>query len=403
MTYMFDLFKTYAATVLQVTITGGVFVVFAYWAFSINFYPAGVTLSESLFFIFAALMFGLIYSLWYLLAIGTLHGLFHWRSKHIKFDWGMFLLGLVAASLLSIAAGASQSLKVLAPLVGAMVLLTITWYWEPLPLYTPTAIVKKRQRDKVLFTIMAIFIPMLFVPDVTAKIIVNSMQRLGFRQMDVSVSLDAGNQKIINDMVEEFDLRLHNCGNRQHPERIVNHVNVLWHGMGERTLIEMPFITDSSGSPYQVELNRSGVNVIRRSGYRAGIPLCFTLDNDLLFDPYAFTLIADGTAALSDFAEKVKTYLEHSKRHITAIAVTGHSDRNPVRVANDSNQKLSHRRAESVAKQLQSLSPNLRINIMAAGSHTSISNCARDLPKAELSECLAMDRRVEIVVLTQPL
>jgi hypothetical protein len=30
--YLFDLFKTYAATLLQVTITLGVIVVFAYWA-----------------------------------------------------------------------------------------------------------------------------------------------------------------------------------------------------------------------------------------------------------------------------------------------------------------------------------------------------------------------------------
>lgn len=402
MTYVFDLFKTYAATVLQITITVGVVVVFAYWAFIINFFPAGITLSESLLFIFAALMFGLIYTLWYLLAMGALHGLFHWRSKQIKFDGGMFLLGIMAAGLLGAAAWASQNVKVLAPLMGAMLLLTITWYWEPLPLYTPTAKVKKRQRDKALFTLMAIFIPMLFVPDVTAKIIASSMQRLGFRQMDVSVSLDAGNQKIIKDVVDEFDLRLHSCGNGKKPERIVNHVNVLWHGLGERTLIEMPFLTDSSGSPYQVELNRSGVNVVRRPGNRAGIPLCFSLGNDLLFDSYASSLTAEGTAALSAFAEKIKTYLEESKLHITAIAVTGHSDRNPVRVANDSNQKLSHRRAESVAKQLQNLSPDLRVNIKAAGSHTSVSNCARSLPKAKLSECLAMDRRVEIVVQTQP-
>lgn len=39
-----------------------------------------------------------------------------------------------------------------------------------------------------------------------------------------------------------------------------------------------------------------------------------------------------------------------SERLITAISVTGHSDRNPVRAANDSNQKLSQRRVEIVVQ-----------------------------------------------------
>lgn len=401
--YLLDLFKTYAITVLQITITVGVIVVFAYWAFIINFFPAGITLSESLLFIFAALMFGFFYSLWYLLAVGALHGLFHWRSDQIKFDGGLFFLGIVAACLLGAAAWASHSLKILAPLLGAMILVIIPWYWKPLPLYTPVAQVQKRQHEKVLLALTAIIVPMLFVPDLTANIVANSMQRLGFRQIDVSVSLDAANQKIIKDVVDEFDLRLHSCGNSKKPERIVHHVNVLWHGLGERTLIEMPFLTDSSGSPYQVELNRSGVSLVRRPGNQAGIPLCFSLGNDLLFDTYASTLTPEGTAALTAFADKVKTYLEGSKRHITAISVTGHSDRNPVRAANDSNQKRSRRRAESVAEQLKTWSPDLQLSIKAAGSHTSVSSCARNLPKAELSECLAMDRRVEIVVQTRAL
>ncbi|MBK5519265.1 OmpA family protein, partial [Pseudomonas sp. TH10] len=216
-----------------------------------------------------------------------------------------------------------------------------------------------------------------------------------------SVSLDAANQKIIKGVVDEFDLRLHSCGNSKTPEQIVHHVNVLWHGLGERTLIELPFLTDSSsGSPYQVELNRSGVNLVRRPGNEAGIALCFSLGNDLLFDTYASTLTDEGTAALTAFATQVKTYLKDSKRLIIAISVTGHSDRNPVRAANDSNQKLSLRRAKSVAELLKTLSPELQLNIKAAGSHVPVSSCARDLPKAELSECLAMDRRVEIIVQT---
>lgn len=74
MKYLLDLFKAYAATLLQVTITLGVIVVFAYWALIINFYPTGITISESLLFVFAALMFGLFYGLWYLLALGAVHG-----------------------------------------------------------------------------------------------------------------------------------------------------------------------------------------------------------------------------------------------------------------------------------------------------------------------------------------
>lgn len=402
MKYLFDLFKTYAATLLQVTITLGVIVVFAYWALIINFYPTGITISESLLFIFAALMFGLFYGLWYLLALGAVHGLFHWRSDQIKFDGGLFVLGIAFASLLGIAAWAAQNVKILAPLLGAMVLVIIPWYWKPLPLYTPVAQVQKHQRQKILIVLTAIILPMLFVPDLTANIISNSMQRLGFRQMDVSVSLDSTNQNIVKGVVDELDLTLHSCGNNSHPEQIVHHVNVLWHGMGERTLIEMPFLTDSSGSAYQFELNRSGVNVVRRPDDKSGIPLCFTLGNDLLFDSFASTLTPEGSAAVKAFALKVKKYLEESKRQVIAVTVTGHSDRNPVVVSNDNNKKLSRRRAESVVQNLKVLFPTLQIEIKAVGSKLPISNCARDLTKAELKECLAMDRRVQIVIQTKP-
>jgi outer membrane protein OmpA-like peptidoglycan-associated protein len=354
-----------------------------------------------LLFIFAALMFGLFYSLWYLLALGAVHGLFHWRSDQIKFDSGLLFLGIAAALILAIAAWAAHNVKILAPLLGAMILVIIPWYWKPMPLYTPVAQVQKQQRQKILIVLTAIILPMVFVPDLTANIISNSMQRLGFRQMDVSVSLDSANQNIVKGVVDDLGLTLHSCGNNSHLEQVVHHVNVLWHGMGERTLIEMPFLTDSTGSPYQFELNRSGVNVIRRPGDKVGIPLCFTLGNDLLFDSFASTLTPDGDAALTAFAEKVKAYLEESKRQVIAVTITGHSDRNPVLAPNDSNQKLSLRRAESVVEKLKTFGPELQLKIKVAGSHMPISSCARNLPKPELKECLAMDRRVQIVIQTK--
>ncbi|NWC94129.1 MULTISPECIES: OmpA family protein [unclassified Pseudomonas] len=109
----------------------------------------------------------------------------------------------------------------------------------------------------------------------------------------------------------------------------------------------------------------------------------------------------EGDAALTAFAEKVKNYLEESKRQVIAVTVTGHSDRIPVLTSNDSNQKLSRRRAESVVEKLKPLGPELQFNIKAAGSHMPISNCARNLPKPELKECLATDRRVQIVIQTK--
>ncbi|KTC58334.1 OmpA family protein [Pseudomonas savastanoi] len=401
MKYLFALFKSYAATLLQVTITLGVIVVFAYWALIINFYPTGITITESLLFVFAAMMFGIFYGLWYLLALGAVHGLFHWRSDKMKFDLGLFILGVALALILGIAAWAAHSVKVLAPLLGAMILLIIPWYWKPLPLYTPVARVQEHHRLKILIVTIAIVLPMISVPDLTANIISNSMQRLGFRQMDVSVTLDSTNQNIVKSVVDELNLTLHSCGNNSNPEQVVHHVNILWHGMGERTLIEMPFLTDSSGSPYQFELNRSGVNVVRRPDDEAGIPLCFTLSNDLLFESLASSPSPEGTAALTAFAEKVKGYLEESKRQVVAITVTGHTDRNPVLASNDSNQQLSRRRAESVVEQLKTLGAALPINIKAAGSKKPISSCARDLPKSELKECLAMDRLVQIVIQTK--
>jgi hypothetical protein len=85
--------------------------------------------------------------------------------------------------------------------------------------------------------------------------------------------------------------------------------------------------------------------------------LCVSLGNDLLFDTYAYTITPEGTTALAELAS-----------------------------------------TESVDEQLKTLSAVWQLNISAAGSLTPVSSLARNIPKAELSECLAIDPHVEIVV-----
>ncbi|MCP3750436.1 OmpA family protein [Pseudomonas sp. SBB6] len=400
---MFELFKTYAPVVLQITITIGVIVTFCYWTFIINFYPTGITLSESLLFIFAALMFGLLYSFWFCLVFIALYGVVQFSSKKIKTSWGLALIGLLAGILLVLWAIGAGTLEVLAPILGAVILVIILVVQPPLPPYSHPNDIKERKRNNTLMTIIAVICPLIVGSAISAKIISSSLELLGFRQMNVSISLDESNQKIIQRIAAEFDLPLQGCESQHQEAQIIHHVNVLWHGVGERTLVEIPVLTRANAnSAYQVELNRSGLNIVRRPSNKTSVPLCFSLNNDLLFDTYSSTLTGEGRRALDAFTVKIKDYLSVSKTSISSISVVGHTDRTPVLAAKDNNQKLSLRRAESVSMALQGLGEkNPEFILEGLGARAPRSKCPRTLPQHELRECLTVDRRVEIIIKTK--
>lgn len=119
---------------------------------------------------------------------------------------------------------------------------------------------------------------------------------------------------------------------------------------------------------------------------------------------FATTLSSDQTftfnkAVLSDSAKKriddeTLTKLANCAK-VDLVLVTGHTDKLGT---HQYNQKLSEKRADAVAAYLKSKGVGAEIDTLGAGKTQSIKACDDKLPRAQLIECLAPNRRVVIEV-----
>lgn len=80
---------------------------------------------------------------------------------------------------------------------------------------------------------------------------------------------------------------------------------------------------------------------------------------------------------------------------VDIVMVTGHTDRLGTQ---QYNQKLSEKRADAVAAYLKSKGLSAEIDTLGAGKTQSVKACDDKLPRAQLIECLAPNRRVVIEV-----
>lgn len=78
---------------------------------------------------------------------------------------------------------------------------------------------------------------------------------------------------------------------------------------------------------------------------------------------------------------------------VDIVMITGHADRLG---SHQYNQKLSEKRADAVAAYVKSKGVNAGIDTLGAGKTQSIKACDDKLPRAQLIECLAPNRRVVI-------
>lgn len=116
-----------------------------------------------------------------------------------------------------------------------------------------------------------------------------------------------------------------------------------------------------------------------------------TLSNDRTFP---FNAIVLSSAAKTRLDDEVLPKLTTCAK-VDIVLVTGHADRLG---SQQYNQKLSEKRANAVAAYLKSKGVTAETDIFGAGKTQSIKACDDKLPRAQLIECLAPNRRVVIEV-----
>lgn len=395
-------------------ITGiGIAVLFSYCFFNIHFFPTGLSVGDSLIFIFSAMGFGIFYLFW--LSLGSLgvYFLIYPFSRSLGKDDNSnlgkcvtFIIGFAFIfSLGFLWFKTGEPMSMLAPVASGIIILMVTSFWKTKPeRHTETEIMSQSKVRLVLF-IFALLLPVLLATTATKLIVSSSIQNIGIRKYNVSLILSKENYSRIENVAKELNIPLFGCSSDSNKySLIVHNVNVLWHGIGENSLVELSLPTSQDKETVaRVELDSKGVKILEIENplnkNHNTIKSCFNLNTDTLFDTYSSNPNQIGAKRLSDLMKKIAGYTKEANLNVDSVSITGYTDQAPVLKIGDSNIDLSNRRAEAVEISLANLFTNLskeNININGNGAMSPKSNCGDHLSRAGLNECRAIDRRVEI-------
>ncbi len=404
----------YGSIFFKATVAIGVGIVFIYCAFHINFFPTGLTIGDSLVFLYIALGFGVFYAFWLLSGVLAIFLAFYSPASGTNVSVGerffMYLCSFCFFAFLIFFGFKHDNnlaifLSVFIPLLSGFILLIVIFIWNPQEEELSEEHFKGKKRARIGIGIFAAFVlPFVASAAMITSFINTSISILGVQQQNQSIVLDQDNYKIIANIAEELDLPLYSCTSKG-GKNIIHNVNVLWHGIGERTLVEMLTMRDGKKNrAVRVELDRKGIKVLQILDEKLYFRTCLTFDSDSIFGKYASKPTKEGKKKIDKFIRDSKEKLKLAGLKVITGKVIGHSDRQPIETIKDSNLELSIRRAQSVHDQIIPLFSHLTktdIAVIGHGSSESLSNCPKGLQGKELNECLSVDRRVEIIFKVQ--
>lgn len=397
----------------------GVVCVFSYLIGNANFFPVGLTIGETLFFLLVAFAFGIAYAILvgigFVFFIGLSNSLTRLKyvagmsirkkfinkrdlNKKFQNKWKTFPIWIVASILFLVTWWLGIQVKTVMLVIAPIVAFTFCGFG----LYQ---VIKKLERNNFLkrkglkpshntnFFILYSIILILLVPTLmSAQFMENLIRKvvmanIGIYTEDATLRLSEENYQILETVSLNSGTPILGCPEKNLNYRLVHGVTVLWHGIGERSLVRLPSKSSGVVGP-SVELKRDGVSVVRDF---SGPPLrCFEVSSDLLFQVGTDTPASDFKNTL----QNVKQQIDSFGNQIDTIEVIGHSDPLNVTRPGDSNLKLSERRAERIKIALEALGVK-NVKSIGKGAHEPKTLC-KDWPiQNSISDCFAPNRRVE--------
>lgn len=431
MSYDVEKMNGTASLLFKGTLSVGVLVVLIYCV-RIGFFPVGLTLSDSLLFIFLAVGFGVFYVLWIGMGFICVYGsslaydeCLKTRSRSIikqqnraftpeeevqlKYDlsaWIMFTAAvLMFISLVAIAWTLRDVFVLLIPLMSGWICLYATVKWKPMdPGTDPTEVEQREKLRKWMVVVAVAVVPILAMSFINVLVNIN-MKKLGFRHENVSLILDDKNYKTLTVATRSIGLQILGCPGDSAGNNIVHNVDLLWYGFGERALVQLGGPGKSVEPAARLELDRQGVSVLSLTDMKARRSLsykaCLNLEVGSLFESNGAQPNAQGQRKINEFRRQLRQFSKASGLSVVEVSIAGYADRQPLKAKGDSNRELSRRRALTVSGYLGSLLVPLeddRKSVLGLGVTRSRAECPDGLAATDLASCLASDRRVEIVV-----
>lgn len=255
---------------------------------------------------------------------------------------------------------------------------------------------KQSQRWPAAFGLfgVALIFP-LVVPTAGSLFFEAPFKGFGLRQQAITISLSPSNWERYRALQPEYSEYLKRCGGSKESWTAIHDVDILWHGIGQRSLVKLP-IPPTSTAPstkqyMRLEFESSGL-ITSKSPVDM---VCFEVP-DIAFSTQSNVLSESGQTHLFDALRP--SFADTSL--LERVEVIGYADRRPTKGGNDA---LSTARAENVKLKLQQQFNVDPVKVFARGKgvHQPKAMCGEKLSPLETDECLAPNRRVEIRVILQ--
>ncbi|MDR2188157.1 MAG: OmpA family protein [Azonexus sp.] len=433
--------------ILKLLIASGALLTFVYCFFIINFFPTGLTTGDTLFFLSIAVGFAFIHFIilgysW--LATGWLAHPMRiivkikedWRrfNNHFAINgaswrnitfWKSFLKGFLESidyglhGFMSCVALAFLVIIYIKSFFVAIVLacmgILLGWVID-LPKNTKIPNKKKRLAAFILGSTVFL-LPAILGREILEGELKVVLGKLGVRHDQGNVWLSEENFALLRAVAEQSHVPLFPCDSDDKMRgKIVSGVDVLWHGIGERSLISLllpPVVPNRSHSQSQidstnnkwtvhikpkesvrVELKREGMYMIKSD--RALQQRCIDLNEDTLFETGKSDLFPGSEKNI----EKRIRHMLNKNFHIHRVEVIGHADIQPFSGRHLNNYLLAELRAERVKEAIITTLKLSKddITVESKGATQPKVQCSEKLSAKMMAECLAPNRRVEVRV-----
>ncbi|CAJ0720887.1 Outer membrane protein A [Ralstonia edaphis] len=400
----------------------GIFLVFFYCS-SINFYPSGLTIGDTLFFAFSIIGFGLIYGFAFGCSIYCAANVYGFFSRVFSCkSWRAFIVAVRGRSYRIIFGKFGTLFSVTLPIAVSGFFLVFLCFlindadygWSFLSLLGLLSIgfciwvvtIKRREAFQespwmaFLLVISLAFMPLLLVPHLANTVTITAMRLAGVRVERALVDLPQSEYARVLATVNRAAVVAPPC-RKYMKDRCLMRADVLFQGVGQRVQIRLPIggaPKDKNGNLTKPEafvtLQQSDIKISSINPFTYGADV----NSDATFDFDSATLTTDGRSKLDEIVKELKDYT------ILSLAVTGHTDR----LGSDKhNLELSQLRAQAAANylapRLRTMLPN---SVHTHGVGSSVPRLGQDsCPGHDASDalrrCLAEDRYVEVDVVAK--
>ncbi|WP_186249449.1 OmpA family protein [Burkholderia gladioli] len=395
----------------------GMVILFGYCA-GINFYPSGLTVGDTVFFVFGIIAFGTIYGFIIGAAIYCSANIYGLAGRMFsRASWSEFsksVRGRIWGKVVE------KIVTVFSLLVPCLVGLPILWLicaiinkpneiWGILSLLGLLAmgfciwvivgvrrdLFKKNPLMTTLIVLVLIFMPLIIVRGLGKAAINTAMQMAGVRIERALIDMPLSEYARVKATARRAAMAVPPCRKFAN-DRCMLRADVLFQGVGQQAQIRLPVggaKRDENGVLLEAEI----FVTLKQKDVQFGAINPFTygadINSDATFDFDSVQLNEIGRSKLNEIAEEIEGY------RVLSLEVTGHTDR----LGSDKhNLELSQLRAQSVADYLssrfKSVSPNVvhARGVGASDPRLDQGNCPGKSASPALQRCLTEDRYVEV-------